>query len=401
MPVQSPYDLSPLLSLLGLGTLIACFPLFWAGLRQRKSTVARRRLALTALTLFLTLDLILVGSFTRLTDSGLGCPDWPGCYGHTSPLGAAQPIQAQQDQMPSGPVTHQKAWIEMVHRYLATGVGGLILAMAALSLITHLGSRRERNAVVANSTAKPVLAAPCVGWAVATLVWVCIQGAFGALTVTMKLFPAIVSLHLLGSYVLLAMLTVQWVLWSRVVQEEDVGVQAPARQKVDFGYWGPKLCLGLVLAQACSGAWVSSNYAVLACQDFPKCQGNWWPPMNFMTGFEMWRPLGLSGDGSILDFQALTAIHFFHRLLAGITAIGLIALLLKLRGNPTLMQPARWLLALLCLQLLTGIANVVLDWPMVGAMLHTAGAGGLVAVLVWMIALSGLASPIYRLKEVQ
>lgn len=401
MPVQSPYDLSPLLSLLGLGTLIACFPLFWAGFRQRKSSVARRRLALTALTLFLTLDLILVGSFTRLTDSGLGCPDWPGCYGHTSPLGAAQPIQAQQDQMPSGPVTHQKAWIEMVHRYLATGVGGLILAMAALSFIAQLRSRRERKAGPPNSMAKPVSVAPGVGWSLATLAWVCLQGAFGALTVTMKLFPAIVSLHLLGSYVLLSMLTAQWVLWSRVVQEEDVGARAPTGQTAHFGFWGTILCLVLVIAQASSGAWVSSNYAVLACQDFPKCQGSWWPTMNFMAGFEMWRPLGLSGDGSVLDFQALTAIHFFHRLLAAMTAIGLIALLFWLRGSPTLKQPARWLLALLCLQLLTGIANVVLDWPMVGAMLHTAGAGGLVAVLVWMITLSGLASPIYRLKEVQ
>jgi cytochrome c oxidase assembly protein subunit 15 len=401
MPVQSPYDLSPLLSLLALGTLIACFPLFLAGFRQRKSTVARRRLALTALTLFLTLDLILVGSFTRLTDSGLGCPDWPGCYGHTSPLGAAQPIQAQQDQMPSGPVTHQKAWIEMVHRYLATGVGGLILAMAALALIAHMRSRRGHEAFVPNSSAKTGLAGPGVGWALATLAWVCLQGAFGALTVTMRLFPAIVSLHLLGSYILLAMLTAQWVLWSRVVQHEDAGVQTLARQQGDVGRWGPILCLGLVVAQACSGAWVSSNYAVLACQDFPKCQGSWWPPMNFAAGFEMWRPLGLRGDGSVLDFQALTAIHFFHRLLAAMTAVGLIALLLKLRENPTLMQPARWLMALLCLQLLTGMANVVLDWPIVGAMLHTAGAGGLVAVLVWMIALSGQASPIYRLKEVQ
>jgi cytochrome c oxidase assembly protein subunit 15 len=122
--------------------------------------------------------------------------------------------------------------------------------------------------------------------------------------------------------------------------------------------------------------------------------------MNFAAGFEVWRPLGLRSDGSILDFQALTAIHFFHRMLAAATAIGLVALLLHLRGKGSLIQPARCLLGLLCLQLLTGVANVVLNWPMAGAMLHTAGAGGLVAVLVWIIATTILASTPSRNKEV-
>jgi cytochrome c oxidase assembly protein subunit 15 len=409
MPTPPLYDLSPLLSVLGLGTLIACLPLFLAAWRHRQGTPAKRRLALTALTLFLTLDLILVGSFTRLTDSGLGCPDWPGCYGQSSPLGAAEWIQAQQEQLPSGPVTHQKAWIEMVHRYLATGVGGLILVMLTLTLVPHLQSRWKRPAVAAERPAKPASdatgselgSAPGLGWALATLVWVCLQGAFGALTVTMKLFPAIVSLHLLGSYVLLAMLTAQWVRWSQVVQAQQRGLQGLLQRGAGIRLWPLLICLGLVIAQACSGAWVSSNYAVLACQDFPTCQGSWWPPMNFKTGFEMWRPLGMRGDGSVLDFQALTAIHFFHRLLAAITALGLVVLVWQTRKSATLRRPTRWLVALLCLQLLTGMANVVLDWPLLGAMLHTAGAGGLVAVLVWMITLSGLASPIYRRKEMQ
>ena len=401
MPVSPSYDFSPLLSLLGLGTLIACVPLFFAGVRLRQSTTAQRRLALTVLILFLTFDLIMLGSFTRLTDSGLGCPDWPGCYGHSSPLGAAQPIQAEQDQMPSGPVTHQKAWIEMLHRYLAMGLGGLILVMLALSIFPHLRNYWRRNAASPKQPAKALLAGPGVGWAIATLIWVCLQGAFGALTVTMKLFPAIVSLHLLGSYVLLGMLTTQAVRWSRVVQSEQGMVQAPALSATDVNRWGLLLCLGLVVTQACSGAWVSSNYAVMACADFPLCQGNWWPDMDFAAGFEFWRPLGLRGDGSAINFQALTAIHFFHRLLAAVTAVGLVALLLHLRGKPTLMRPARWLLALLCLQLLTGIANVVLGWPIFGAMLHTAGAGGLVAVLVWMMTISGLVSTTHLNKEVQ
>ena len=404
MPVTPSYDLSPLLSILGLGTLIACMPLFWVGLRQRQSqnqSMAARRLALTALTLFLTLDLIVVGSFTRLTDSGLGCPDWPGCYGHTSPLGAAEPIQAQQEQMPSGPVTHQKAWIEMLHRYLATGVGGLILATFGLSLYARLGKSRLRKTVGAEAPLKPLSAGPGVGWALVTLVWVCLQGAFGAFTVTMKLFPVIVSLHLLGSYILFALLAAQMVLWSGVVQAENVVRQESIRQGSQVSRWGLLACLALVILQASSGAWVSSNYAVLACQDFPTCQGSWWPSMNFAAGFEIWRPLGLRSDGSMLDFQALTAIHFLHRMLAAMTATGLVALLFHLRGKVTLVQPARWLLALLCLQLLTGVANVVLDWPMVAALLHTAGAAGLVAVLVWMMTSAIQASTPDRKKEVK
>jgi cytochrome c oxidase assembly protein subunit 15 len=123
--------------------------------------------------------------------------------------------------------------------------------------------------------------------------------------------------------------------------------------------------------------------------------------MNFAAGFEIWRPLGLRSDGSMLDFQALTAIHFLHRMLAAMTATGLVALLFHLRGKVTLVQPASWLLALLCLQLLTGVANVVLDWPMVAALLHTAGAAGLVAVLVWMMTSAIQASTPDRKKEVQ
>jgi cytochrome c oxidase assembly protein subunit 15 len=136
------------------------------------------------LTLFLTFDLVLFGAFTRLTDSGLGCPDWPGCYGKASPLGASAEIAAAQSAMPSGPVTHGKAWVEMVHRYLATGVGVLILTLAMASWL-----QRRRGGSTAGVSP---------WWPTVTLVWVCLQGAFGALTVTMKLFPAIVTLHLLG-----------------------------------------------------------------------------------------------------------------------------------------------------------------------------------------------------------
>ncbi|MCB1979987.1 MAG: COX15/CtaA family protein, partial [Burkholderiaceae bacterium] len=127
---QPLYDLAPLLRMLALGALIALAPLAWVLWRNRGEQRSRRWQALTVLTLFLTFDLVLFGAFTRLTDSGLGCPDWPGCYGNASPLGAHADITAAQTALPSGPVTHGKAWVEMVHRYLATSVGALITVLA-------------------------------------------------------------------------------------------------------------------------------------------------------------------------------------------------------------------------------------------------------------------------------
>ena len=171
--------------------LVAMGPLTWLWLRSSRDSNAQRLHKLRIMILFLTFDLVLFGAFTRLTDSGLGCPDWPGCYGSASPLGAHAHISAAQSALPSGPVTHTKAWIEMVHRYLASGVGVLIIVLMIFSWL-----ERKRTRV-------------SPWWAAATLVWVCIQGAFGALTVTMKLFPAIVTLHLLGGMALLALLQAQ------------------------------------------------------------------------------------------------------------------------------------------------------------------------------------------------
>src|SRR6478735_4613228 len=192
MESQSLYDLTPIAWLMAAGVLIALGPLVWVWRRNAGAGPGRRLHALTVLTLFLTFDLTLFGAFTRLTDSGLGCPDWPGCYGNASPVGAVHEIGAEQARLPSGPVTHSKAWVEMVHRYLATGVGVLI---ATLTLATWL--QRKRGVPVQPR------------WPAFTLVWICVQGAFGALTVTMKLFPAIVTLHLLGGLVLLALLAMQ------------------------------------------------------------------------------------------------------------------------------------------------------------------------------------------------
>ena len=364
------YDLAPALRLMLMGLVLAGGPLAWVWLRQRQASTTRRLQALTVLTLFLTFDLVLFGSFTRLTDSGLGCPDWPGCYGNASPVGAHAEIASAQQAMPSGPVTHGKAWVEMIHRYLATGVGVLILVLAAVSWREHV--RRPRGAADALSP----------WWATLTLVWVCVQGAFGALTVTMKLFPAIVTLHLLGGLLLLALLSLQAV---RYAQMHDTAATLTMPPGLRVLLWWS---LGLLTLQIALGGWVSTNYAVLACTEFPACQGSWWPDMNFAQGFELWRELGLTGDGQHINFAALTAIHYVHRLAAYVVIAVLALLAWRLRGLPQWRTPARWLAALLALQFLTGLSNVVLDWPLLAAVLHTGGAAGLVVLLTWSLASS-------------
>lgn len=367
------WNLSPIGRLVLIGMAVAAIPLaylLWSG-RHRQA--GGWHYALTLTTLFLTFDLVLFGAFTRLTDSGLGCPDWPGCYGHASPVGAIGAIEQAQTVNPEGPVTHGKAWIEMLHRYLASGVGMLIVVLAVSAWLDH----RKARALQQRAPIHPA-------WAIATLVWVCVQGAFGALTVTMKLFPAIVTLHLLGGYGLLGLLTLQAAqLWlqsgARQVQLISVSMRA--------GMW---LALAALLLQAALGGWVSTNYAVLACMEFPTCQGSHWPPMDFAQGFALWRPLGLQPDGSPITFEALTAIHMVHRWMAGVLVLVIALVLWQLRTYPALRRPMQLLGLLLALQLATGLSNVVLGWPLLAAVLHTGGAGAMLVCLVWMLTVSRL-----------
>ena len=373
MNSQPLYDLAPLAQMMLLGIVIALGPVAWVGWRHRGSARGHRLQALTVLTLFLTFDLVLFGAFTRLTDSGLGCPDWPGCYGSASPVGARADIAAAQEAMPTGPVTHGKAWVEMIHRYLATGVGVLIIV---LTVATWLQWRRAR----ADSTVSPPVMSPW--WPTFTLVWVCLQGAFGALTVTMKLFPAIVTLHLMGGVVLLALLCVQAVRHTQAVRGVPPAVMAaPLRL-------GVLVTGALVALQVVLGGWVSTNYAVLACTTFPTCQGSWWPVMDFAQGFQLWRPLGLLQDGSHISFAGLTAIHYAHRLVAYGVLLALAWLAWRLHRATALRLQARWLAGLALLQLATGLSNVVLGWPLLAAVLHTGGAAALVVVLTWALSSS-------------
>ena len=375
---QQLFDLAPLIELLLLGAGLALLPaavVVWRARRQGVRGWPAWQRVLTVATLFLTLDLVVFGAFTRLTDSGLGCPDWPGCYGEMSPFHARDNIHAAHLAAPTGPVSPTKAWIEMVHRYLATAVGALITGLMVLAW-------RQRD--------EPGALSPW--WATWTFVWVCVQGAFGAFTVTMKLQPLIVTGHLLGALLGVALLTTQ----ARVLDPAPLGAadgsdERRARwansglRRVGFGV------LALLTLQVASGAWVSTNYAVLACAEFPTCQGQWWPAMDFEQAFHLWRPLGGDGQGGVITMASLTAIHMAHRLLAGVVALALVGFAWRLArwrtggddvgATPVWRREARVLAALLLAQVATGLSNVVLGWPLAAALAHTFGA----ALLVWWL----------------
>ncbi len=365
-------DPTPALRLLLLAIVLALLPLSWVWLRKRGADTHTRLAALTALTLFLTFDLIVFGAFTRLSDSGLGCPDWPGCYGEMSPFAARADIDAAQQLLAGGgPVSWDKAWIEMTHRYLAMTVGVLILVMTAVAW-------RERRRLPFSPW-----------WPTAALLWVMVQGAFGKYTVTLKLYPAVVTAHLLGGLLLLALLALQHAAFGAAAPAPGSPRSVHSRSPVlpaSLRGLGAAALLALVL-QIVLGGWVSTNYAVLACTGFPACNGQWWPQMDFAAGFTLLRELGRAGHGGVLQFDALTAIHMAHRLFA-VAATGFLGALawklLRLEGSRQRRFGSALALLLLA-QLASGLSNVVLGWPRVAALGHSAGAAALVLTLVLLL----------------
>jgi cytochrome c oxidase assembly protein subunit 15 len=369
-------NLAPLGQLLMLAALLALLPLAWVWLRARRGNARARLAALTALTLFLTFDLIVFGSFTRLSDSGLGCPDWPGCYGAMSPLGAREEIRAAEAAMPTGPVTWSKAWIEMIHRYLAMTVGALILVM---TVATWAQARRERREPPAR-TASPAAVLPLSPWwPTLSLVWVIVQGMFGKYTVTLKLYPAVVTSHLLGGLLLLALLAVQ----HQAFAQRSFALAAGVRRAA----W---VVLGLLVLQIALGGWVSTNYAVLACTGFPQCNGQWWPEMDFASGFTLLRELGYERSGELLTVPALVAIHMAHRLGAVVLVAAMLWLVLRLwrEDDPVARRFALGLGGVMVLQVASGLSNVVLGWPLTAALGHSAGAAALVLLMTLLLARS-------------
>ncbi len=371
-------DLAPALRLALLAAVVALLPLSWVWLRQRGADTRARLAALTALTLFLTFDLVVFGAFTRLSDSGLGCPDWPGCYGEASPWAAHAQIHAAQAELPNGAVTWGKAWIEMIHRYLAMTVGVLILVLAAVTWRERWRARRgDRRGAAAGLAVSP-------WWPTLTLAWVVVQGLFGKYTVTLKLFPAVVTAHLLGGLLLLALLACQ----HAAFRQRPLALPAALQQ-------GVRWVLALVAVQVALGGWVSTNYAVLACTGFPQCSGSWWPPSDFAGGFRLLRELGVPDPNGAPALESLVAIHMAHRLFALVaaTAVGVLAWRLWRSGDGGVRRFGVLLALLLLAQLASGLSNVVLGWPMLAALGHSAGAAALVLTLTLLLARSASRQP--------
>lgn len=350
---------SSLVQLAITGLLAALLPLAMVWM----SSDANKYRKLVWTTAFLTFDLIVFGAFTRLTDSGLGCPDWPGCYGAANPFLAHEQIAAAEAAMPTGPVTVVKAWIEMIHRYLAMGIGVLIIALMATAWRQW---RRSRNRAFA-----PAMPTFLFGF-------VCLQGAFGAWTVTMKLQPLIVTIHLVLGMSLLALLA-----W--LGGREDNALRAPLPDADRAGLARVRklavLCGVVLFVQIALGGWVSTNYATLACSDFPLCNGKLVPEMDFEHGFTLWRELGKTAAGHYLPFSALTAIHWVHRNVALVVVLVLGLTAWRAWRHPGLRGTARWMVIVFTAQVMTGAATVFLNFPLAIAVLHNAGA----ALLVFLV----------------
>jgi cytochrome c oxidase assembly protein subunit 15 len=347
-----------LIQLAILGILAAMLPLAVVWVSSDRNKYRK----LIWVTLFLTFDLIMFGAFTRLTDSGLGCPDWPGCYGHANPLQALDQIRAAEAAMPDGPVTVMKAWIEMIHRYLAMGVGVLILAIMTIAWLRWTKSKRSDARF---SPWFPTL----------LLLFVCVQGAFGAWTVTLKLQPIIVTIHLVLGMGLLGMLT-----WMAASQSQHAPITKDAA-RVRVPAMIAMLLLGVQIAL---GGWVSTNYAALACLDFPLCHGDLLPQMDFANGFTLWRHLGKTADGEYLPFPALTAIHWVHRSFAFVVIAFLAWLAHRAMRIDGLRKTGLWILVVMTIQLLTGLTTIFLEWPLALAVAHNGGAALLVLLLTML-----------------
>ena len=302
---------------------------------------------LSQLGIAFTAAVILMGAFTRLMDAGLGCPDWPGCYGEWV-VPDHSVAETHASAVPLEPV---KAWLEMIHRYLASMLGGLVLMMLVLGW-----SRRHRQGYPWKLT-------------LGLLAVILIQGAFGAFTVTLRLWPQVVTLHLLGG--VLVMLLFLWLhLRLRVMPLHTASAPRPLPR---LSRWWAISAL-LLVVQLALGGWTSSNYAGIACQGFPTCNGQWWPAMDWSDGFHLTQQLGPDYLHGQLHADARTTIHLAHRL--GALALGLSLVLLAARHwREARLRP--WLSGMLAaygLQVGLGIANVVWWLPLGLALAHTAGA---------------------------
>ncbi|MGI9292354.1 MAG: COX15/CtaA family protein [Pseudomonadales bacterium] len=308
----------------------------------------------------LTLVVIMLGAFTRLVDAGLGCPDWPGCYGHLLWPETAAEIAAADAAFPTAPVETDKTWPEMVHRYFASSLGLVAIALVLLCW----RARQTNSALAAQQTSHQPFKLTLLLLAVIVL-----QGLFGMWTVTLKLWPQVVTAHLLGGF---ATLCLFWLLTLRLRNQHWQCEMLILRQLQGYKLFA-LIALLTVIAQVALGGWTTSNYAAVACPDLPGCQGSWWPNADFAAGFDVTQQIGPNYLGGQLDNEARVAIHMAHRLGALVTTGLLLALCVKLlrdfRFQPLRKLAFTVLLVLSC-QLGLGVANVLLHFPVAVAVAH-------------------------------
>ncbi|WP_232522336.1 COX15/CtaA family protein [Marinimicrobium alkaliphilum] len=308
---------------------------------------------------------VILGAFTRLVDAGLGCPDWPGCYGHLTWPRSDGAVEAAEARFPEFPVEHDKTWPEMVHRYVA-GILGLIIL--GLTIMTWRWARQNPHQSYPRNHS------------IALLVLVIVQAAFGMWTVTLKLWPQIVTAHLLGGFATLSML---WLLAQRFARWRwsFSGIVYRQLQALKPLMW---VALVAVVLQIALGGWLSANYAALACTDFPRCHGEWWPAMDFVRGFNFAQGVGPNYLGGLLEGDARTAIHVSHRL-GALVVTAVLALLCwrlwRIGQRPT-QRLALIIAGVLVVQILLGITNVMASLPLAVAVAHNAVGAVLLLTLV-------------------
>jgi cytochrome c oxidase assembly protein subunit 15 len=302
------------------------------------------------------LCVIVLGAWVRLSHAGLGCPDWPGCYGVLTWPNAPHEVDAANQAFPERPVEVGKAWREMVHRYLA---GILILLVVALNWRAWRGGHETRHLRLVSGL---------------LLGLILFQATLGMWTVTLKLKPIIVMAHLLGGMATFALLT--WL----IMRSTTANVFAPARLRK----W-VLAAMAVLTAQIALGGWTSANYAALACPDLPTCLGQWWPETDFDEAFKLWRGIGVDYEGGILDATARATIHVVHRVGGVITFTVLVLTALYLRRYSRLVVPATALLGLISLQFLLGVLNIALKLPLANAVAHNGVAALVLGSLVVLL----------------
>ena len=311
---------------------------------------------LTFYATLLALIVVSFGAYTRLTDSGLGCPDWPGCYGTLSVPESIDQIEKAQAVYPDSPVEIEKAWIEMIHRYIAGILGIMILVIAFMSI-------RLREQI--NYSLK---------WPFFLLGLVVFQAALGMWTVTLLLKPAVVTSHLLGGMTVLGILT--------FLMHRNYGTHRENFVSNKFERKIIRFSLVLLFIQIALGGWTSTNYAALACTDYPTCHGSLIPEMDFYNAFTIFRELGVTSIGEPLSLEALHAIQWVHRIGAIVLLVYLLFVAYILKVNQGFNMWRNVLILVISLQFIIGIANLLLHLPIVLATLHNLGAALLVVILV-------------------